>query len=112
VIDVRIDGTNHTGLAVLSLGAVEPDGLGIGNANSVREELGRVASSRGSRHETREESIGLVRHHVLDRDAGVVKVGLGDRVVLCLISSCVQQNEDVYAPWGETGTGPYLRERL
>jgi hypothetical protein len=97
---------------VLSLGAVEPDGLGVGNANSVREELRRIPSSGGSRHETREESIGLVRHHVLDRDAGVVKVGLDDRVVLCLISSCVQQNEDVYAPWGGTGTGPYLRERL
>jgi hypothetical protein len=96
---------------VLSLGAVEPDGLGVGNANSVREELGRVASSRRSRHEARVESIGLVGHHVLDGDAGVVKVGLDDRVVLCLISSCVQQSEDVYAPWGGTGTEPCLRER-
>ena len=43
---VRVDSSNHTTLAMLSLRAVEPDWLGVGNADGVCEEvLGRGGSS-------------------------------------------------------------------
>lgn len=67
---------------MLGLRTVEPDGLRVGNANSVSQDL--VCCSEGSigRHETREESVGLVRHDVLDGYARIIEGGLDDGMVL------------------------------
>jgi hypothetical protein len=82
ILDLRVDSTNHTRLAMLCLGAVEPNGLGILDPDRVCENL--VLGREGSvcRHETGEEGFGLVGHDVLDRDAGVVESGLDYGVVL------------------------------
>ena len=58
---------------MLSLRAVEPDWLGVGDADSVCEDVLSSGGSGVCGHETREESICLVGHDVLDRYARVVK---------------------------------------
>jgi hypothetical protein len=63
-MNVRVDSTDHTCLAVLSLGAVEPHGLCVFDVDGG--------------HEAGEEGVGLVGHYVLDRDAGLIESGLHD----------------------------------
>lgn len=84
--NIRIDGTNHTGLAVLTLRAVEPNRRRVLDANRVGQELVRCDCGSIGGHEAGEESIGLVRHYVLNGNAGVVECGLHDGVILsCLL---------------------------
>jgi hypothetical protein len=79
---LRVNGSNHAFLTVLALRAVKPDGLVIGDANSVGKKL-RCRVCRSARgHEPRIECIGLVGHDVLDRYARVIEGRLNDRVVL------------------------------
>lgn len=78
----RVDGSNHTILAMLALRTVEPDGLRVGNANSVSQDLVCCCERSVGRHETREEGVGFVRHDVLNGYARVVECGLGDGMVL------------------------------
>lgn len=80
--DLRVDGSNHTILAMLALRTVEPDGLRVGNANSVSQDLVCCCERSVGRHETREEGVGFVRHDVLNGYARVVECGLGDGMVL------------------------------
>jgi hypothetical protein len=81
-LDLRVDSAHHTRLAMLSLGAVEPDRLRVRNPYGVREDLvlGHDGSVCG--HEAGEEGVGLVGHDVLDGDAGVVEGRLDYGVVL------------------------------
>jgi hypothetical protein len=79
---VRVDGTNHTGLAMLCLRAVEPYWLGVGDADGVGQDVGAGAEGGVGGHEAGEERVGLVGHDVGNWDAGVVKGGLHDGVVL------------------------------
>jgi hypothetical protein len=85
-LDLRIDSAHHTGLAMLSLGAIEPNRLRVRNPYGVREDL--VLSRDGSvcGHEAGEEGVGLVGHDVLDGDAWVVEGRLDYRVVLGIAS--------------------------
>lgn len=85
--DVRVYGSNHTGLAVLALRAVEPDGFIVRDADSVGQER-VVSGSRGGGHEARVEGVCLVRHDVRDGYARVVKRRLDDGVVLFEIRCC------------------------
>jgi len=62
---------------VTTLGAVEPDGLGVGNADGVGE-LTHV----GGGHEAGVELEGGVRGGLLNGNAGLGEVGHGHRVVL------------------------------
>ena len=80
--DLRVDGTDHTSLAMLALGAVEPYRLCILNTDGVGQDLRRCGDRRVGGHEAREEGIGLVGHDVLDGDTRVVECGLHDGVVL------------------------------
>lgn len=46
-VDVRVDGSYHTRLAVFALRTVEPDRLVIGNADGVGQKLRRVSGRCG-----------------------------------------------------------------
>lgn len=63
---------------MFGLGAVEPNGFGVGDGDSEDRLHGRVG---GDGEEAGEEA-GNVRHDIVDGDAGVVKCRLDDRVVL------------------------------
>jgi hypothetical protein len=80
--DLRVDGTDHTTLAVLRLRAVEPHGLGVHDTDCVGEEVvgGHGRCVRG--HEAGEEGGRHVRHDVLNGYAGLVEGRLDNRVVL------------------------------
>ena len=80
--DLRVDSSDHASLAMLALRAVEPHGLVIGNTDGVCQDLAGSGERSVGRHETREEGVGLVGHHLRDGHAGVIKGGLDDRVVL------------------------------
>lgn len=71
--DLRIDRTNHTGLAMFALRAVEPDWLLILNTDGVCKDLGGCGEGSVGGHEARVESVGLVSHDVLDRNTRVVE---------------------------------------
>ena len=79
---LRVDGTDHTSLAMLALGAVEPDGLLVCDADSVGEDLACGGQGGVGGHEAGEEGVGLVAHDVLNGGAWVVEGGLDDGVVL------------------------------
>jgi hypothetical protein len=81
-LNVRVDCTNHTGLAMLALGAVEPHWLGILDVDRVGQNVRSSSERSVGWHEAREEGVRLVGHHVLDRYAGLIEGGLDDGVVL------------------------------
>jgi hypothetical protein len=76
--DVRVDGTDHTGLAMLCLGAVEPHRLCVFDVDSVGENALLSAVRCVGGHEAGEERVGLVGHDILDGYAGLVEGGLDD----------------------------------
>lgn len=67
---------------MLSLSAIEPDGLVILDRYGVGEELVRRSGGSVGGHEAGEESICLVGHDVLDGYARVIECGLSDGMVL------------------------------
>ena len=67
---------------MLALRTVEPDGLVVRNADSVRQKLGCRVHRCRCWHEAGEESVCLVGHDVLNRYARIVEGRLNDRVVL------------------------------
>jgi hypothetical protein len=81
-LNVRVDCTNHTGLAMLSLRAVEPHGLRVLNMDRVGQDVRSSSERSVGWHEAREEGVCLVGHHVLDWYAGLIKGRLDDGVVL------------------------------
>jgi hypothetical protein len=112
-VNLRVDGTDHTGLAMLALRAVEPNGLCVLDANGVGQDIGCGTEGGVGRHEAREEGIGLVGHDVLDWYAGLVKGGLDDRVVLYKSLADDQLRLDcLYIPLRGTGIEPCLRPAL
>jgi hypothetical protein len=102
--NVRVDCTNHTGLAMLSLRAVEPHGLLVLDADGVGQDV-RGSSERGvGGHETRKEGVCLVGHHVLDRNTGLVEGRLDDGVVLHALLVTNYHSSHVHVPWRGIGT--------
>jgi hypothetical protein len=112
-VHLRVDGTDHTSLAMLALRAVEPDGLCVLDTNGVGQDVGCGTEGGVGRHEAREESIGLVGHDVLDWYAGLVEGRLDDRVVLhTLLVDDQQRVNSMCIPLRGTGTGPCLLPEL
>jgi len=58
---------------MLSLRAVEPDWLSVGDADGICEDVLGSGGSGICGHEAREEGVRLVGHDVLDRYARVVE---------------------------------------
>jgi hypothetical protein len=112
-IHLRVDGTDHTSLAMLALRTVEPDRLCVLDANGVGQYVGCGTEGSVGRHEAREEGIGLVGHDVLDRYAGLVEGRLDDRVVLhdSLADNWSRMN-CLYIPLRGIGIGPCLQPAL
>ena len=81
--NVRVDGTDHTSLAMLALRTVEPHWLVILDADGVCQDVLGGSESGVGRHEARVEGIGLVGDHVLDGYTRLIKGRLGNGVVLC-----------------------------
>lgn len=79
---LRVDGTNHAALAMHRLRAVEPDRLGVHNTDCVCQLLTGGDGGSIGWHESREERVRLVSHHVLYRNAGLVEGRLDNGVVL------------------------------
>ena len=80
----RVDDTDHSLLAMLALGAVEPDGIGV--VDHDREDW--LGLAHLSRHETREEAL-HARHYVLNGHTRLSECRLCDGVVLkSNVSSC------------------------
>lgn len=84
--NIRVDGTDHTSLAMLALGAVEPHGLLILDVDGVGQNVGSGAETGVGGHVAREEGVCLVLDHVLNGDTGLVKGRLSDGVVLSSLS--------------------------
>ena len=105
---LRVYDANHSSLAVLSLGAIEPDGFGVVDGDG---EDGHHRVDVFDGHETREEP-GHIRHDVVDGDAGVFEGRLGDGVILVtfisFVSNCraAGERKKRSSPWGRSGTGP------
>jgi len=76
--DVRVDSTDHTSLAVLTLRAIEPDWLRILDMNGVSQDAFLRAVRGVGGHEAGEKGIGFIGHDVLDWNAGLVEGGLDD----------------------------------
>ena len=91
---LRVDGADHTALAVLRLRAVEPYGLGVHDADCVGEDLGGCADRRVRGHEAGEEGGRHVGDYILDRYAGLIEGRLYDGMVLpdgLELGSCCSQ---------------------
>lgn len=108
---LRVDGTDHTSLAMFGLGTVEPYGLCILDADCVGQDLRCGGDGGVGGHEAGEEGIGLVGHDVLDRHTWVIECGLHNRVVLVivLIVLAAEAERGFVVPLGGNGTGRDLQ---
>lgn len=69
--DVRVDDADHASLAVLALGAIEPDGLGVVDGDGVCGQLRGVGGGDG--HEAGEDLTRGIALTVADWYAGLVE---------------------------------------
>lgn len=67
---------------MLSLGAVIPHWCFAGNANGVGENVLQVRDGAVRGHESREESVRLIWHDIVDRRARPIEGGLNNGVIL------------------------------
>ena len=83
--NLRIDGTDHTALAVAALRAIVPDRVGVHDTDGICQFASHssISSSSCCRwHEAGPESISLVGHDVSNGNAWLIKSRLGNGVVL------------------------------
>lgn len=93
---------------MLRLRAIEPDGLGVHDADGVGQDLRSGTGGSVGGHEAGEEGVRHVLHYVLDGSAGLVESRLDDGVVLCAQSEEISNGANTF--WTNLGVELELDE--